>query len=240
MHCAKKINNIVDSLIATTPNAEALAVTADEHKSSNLASIDTSTMFKLSYGLFVLTAKDGDKDNGCIINTAAQLTVTPLKISITVHKDNMTHDMILRTEMFNLSVLSTSVPFSVFEQFGFRSGRDTDKFGDADYDARTTNGIRYLPTFTNSVISANVIDTYDCGTHTLFIASVTEAFALSQEPSVTYQYYFDNIKPKPKIQESKKSGYICKICGYIYEGEPLPADFICPLCKHGAADFEKL
>ena len=202
--------------------------------------IDTSAMFKLSYGLFVLTARDGDKDNGCIINTATQLTSDPLQISITVNKSNLTHDMILKTGLFNLSVLSTSTPFSIFQQFGFQSGKDTDKFKDADYDARSADGIRYLPSFANSVISARVSGTYDCGTHTLFIASVCEALVLSQEPSVTYQYYFDNIKPKPEAPKSKKSGYVCKICGYVYEGEPLPPDFICPICKHGAKDFKKI
>ena len=202
--------------------------------------IDTSAMFKLSYGLFVLTARDGDKDNGCIINTATQLTQDPLQISITVNKSNLTHDMILKTGLFSLSVLSTSTPFSIFQQFGFQSGKNADKFKDAPYDTRSADGVRYLPTFANSVISARVSDTYDCGTHTLFIASVIEAAVLSQEPSVTYQYYFDNIKPKPEVKESKELGYVCKICGYIYEGEPLPPDFICPICKHGAVDFEKL
>jgi flavin reductase (DIM6/NTAB) family NADH-FMN oxidoreductase RutF len=200
--------------------------------------VDPAAMFKLSYGLFVLTARDGDKDNGCIINTAAQITATPLRISITVNKANFTHDMVKKTGEFNISVLAQSAPFKIFEQFGFHSGKDTDKFAGASYTERTANGIRYLPEYTNCVISAKVAETVDCGTHTLFIADITQTIILSGEASVTYQYYFDNIKPKP--QAVKKKGFVCKICGYVYEGDVLPDDFICPICKHGAADFEPL
>jgi len=153
--------------------------------------------------------------------------------------------MIAKTGEFNVSILDTSAPFGIFQQFGFQSGKDTDKFADVLYDNRTENGIRYLPEHTNCVISTKVIDSYDYGTHTLFIADITEAIVLSKEPSVTYQYYFDNIKPKPQPksadeQGKKKKGFVCKICGYIYEGDTLPDDFICPICKHGAADFEPL
>ena len=204
------------------------------------ASIDPSAMFKLSYGLYILTAKDGTKDNGCIINTAVQLTVTPLRISIAVNKANFTHDMIVKTGVFNLSVLSTSALFSTFEQFGFHSGRDTDKFADCSYDDRTANGVRYVPENVNCVISGKVCDSYDYGTHTVFVADVTQSIVLSSEPSVSYQYYFDNIKPKPQPAVEHKKGFVCKICGYVYEGDSLPDDFICPLCKHGAADFEPL
>jgi len=206
----------------------------------NAANIDPSTMFKLSYGLFVLSAKDGEKDNGCIINTVTQITANPIKISVAVNKTNFTHDMILHTKAFNVSVLTESTPFSLFKNFGFATGRDTDKFAAYNEINRTGNGIRYLTENTNAVISAHVTDILDCGTHSVFIADVTQAFSLSAEPSATYQYYFDHIKPKPQAIEDKKVGYICKICGYIYEGEPLPNDFICPICKHGAADFEKL
>jgi flavin reductase (DIM6/NTAB) family NADH-FMN oxidoreductase RutF len=201
-------------------------------------SVNPQTMFKLSYGLFVLTAKDGGRDNGCIINTAAQLTEKPLRLSVTVNKANYTHQMIQKTGEFNVSVLSKSVPFSIFEQFGFHSGKDTDKFANVGYTERAANGIRYLPEYTNGFISGKVTQSVDCGTHTLFIADVTQSIVLSGEESVTYQYYFDNIKPKPQVE--KKKGYICKIRGYVYEGDVLPDDFICPVCKHGAADFEPL
>jgi len=202
--------------------------------------IDPKAMFKFSYGLFVLTAKVGDKDNGCIINTAIQLTSTPNRISIAVNKANFTHDMILKTGLFNISILSTSAPFRIFEQFGFHSGSDTDKFADCFYDERTANGLRYVPESVNCVMSGKVVDSYDYGTHTLFIADVTEALVLSSEASVTYQYYFENIKPKPVPPGEDKKGFVCKICGYVYEGDSLPEDFICPLCKHGAVDFDKL
>jgi len=207
---------------------------------SKKAQTDPGAMYKISYGLFVLTAKDGGKDNGCIINTAIQITAVPLRISIAAVKANYTQDIIKKTGEFNVSTLSTSAPFHVFEHFGFQSGRDADKFADCTSDDRTANGIKYIPKFTNSVISGKVIDTYDYDTHTLFVADVTEAFVLSNEPSATYQYYFDNIKPKPQPIAEKKKGFICKICGYIYEGDTLPDDFICPICKHGAIDFKPI
>ena len=200
--------------------------------------LDGKAMFKLSYGLFVLTARDGAKDNGCIINTAAQLTSSPMRISITVNKANYTHDMIQKTGVFNVSVLSESTPFSVFQQYGFQSGRTADKLSGKE--PRTENGVAYLAEHANAVISGKVISTVDCGTHTLFIADVTEAHVLSREASATYAYYFEHIKPKPQPAAEKKKGYVCKICGYVYEGETLPPDFVCPLCKHGADDFEPL
>ncbi len=201
--------------------------------------IDATALFKLSYGLFVLTAREKGKDNGCIINTAVQLTSSPCRISITVNKQNHTHDMIQRTDYFNLSVLTTDVPFKVFEHFGFQSGKNVNKFENCESEKRTANGLIYIPKYTNAVISCAVVASVDCGTHTMFIADVTETKILSNAPSVTYQYYFDNIKPKPEATPEKK-GFICKICGYVYEGEALPEDFICPLCKHGAEDFEPL
>lgn len=199
--------------------------------------IEKTATFKLSYGLFVLTARDGEKDNGCIINTVQQVTDTPFKISVTVNKNNYTHDMIKKTGVFNVSVLTQSVPFSVFQHYGFKSGRDTDKIT-GDSMPRSENGVVYLSSFSNALISGRVVDEVDCGTHTLFIAEVTEAQTLSDEKSVTYQYYFDNIKPKP--QPEKKKGYVCQICGYVYEGDELPEDFICPVCKHGADAFKPL
>ena len=198
--------------------------------------INNNSMFKISYGLFVLTANDG-KDNGCIVNTVQQITQEPLKIAVAVNKANFPHDQSKKPGAFNVSVLAESVPFSTFERFGFESGREADKFSGFENTARTENGILYLTKDTNAVISGKVIEVVDCGTHTLFVADVVEAKVLSDEPSVTYQYYFDNIKPKA---DAKKKGYVCKICGYVYEGDPLPEDFICPLCKHPASDFETL
>ena len=195
--------------------------------------MDTNALFKLSYGLFVLTARENGKDNGCIINTAQQVTDTPCRITVAVNKGNLTHDMILRTGVFNISVLSQDAVFWVFQHYGFQSGRDVDKFASIP-EARTENGIRYVEGCANAVISGKVISTVDCDTHTLFVAEVTEAKILSDEPSMTYQYYFDNVKPKPAAQGK----WVCKICGYVHEGE-LPADFICPWCKHPASDFEK-
>jgi flavorubredoxin/flavin reductase (DIM6/NTAB) family NADH-FMN oxidoreductase RutF len=201
------------------------------------AAIDTKALNKLSYGLFVLTAKDANKDNGCIINTPSQISSDPLRISISVNKANHTHDMIAATGEFNISVLSESADFEIFKQFGFSSGRDTDKFEACGYDSRSSNGIRYIPFSANAFISAKVTEVIDSGSHSLFIADITEAAVLSGEKSVTYQYYFDHIKPKPQPHKEDKKGFVCKICGYVYEGDSLPADFICPLCKHGAQDF---
>jgi flavin reductase (DIM6/NTAB) family NADH-FMN oxidoreductase RutF len=210
-----------------------------EASMETMGTIDNAAFFKLSYGLFILTAKDGDKDNGCIINTLIQITTTPQRISFAVNKGNFTHDMIRETGIFTVSVLGIETPFSVFQCFGFQSGRNVDKFAGAPDAKRGANGIRYEDRYANSFISGKIIGASDYGTHTLFIADVTEAAVLSAVPSLTYQYYFDHIKPKPAAA-AKKNGYVCKICGYVYEGEELPPDFVCPVCKHGAADFEKL
>lgn len=198
-----------------------------------------SALFKLSYGLYVLTAKEGEKDNGCIINTALQVTDTPKQISICVNKDNFTCGMIERTGTFNISILSQKAEFAVFQHFGFRSGRDTDKFADYGDAARSENGLLYVTKGVNSMISVKVNQTVDLGTHQMFIGEVTEEQIFSDVPSVTYQYYFDHIKPAPAAKPKAK-GYVCRICGYVYEGEVLPPDFVCPLCKHGAEDFEPI
>lgn len=198
--------------------------------------MDNNALFKLSYGLFVLTARQEGKDNGCIINTAMQITDTPRQIQVVVNKENLTHDMILATGQFNISVLSQDAVFWIFQHYGFQSGKDMDKFANIP-EARTANGLRYVEGCSNAVISGKVVTTVDCGTHTMFIAEVTEAKTLSEVPSMTYQYYFDHVKPKP--EPAKKSSWICKICNYVYEGEELPADFVCPWCKHGPEDFEK-
>ena len=221
-------------------DAIAAAIDATIHTKTPAAPagpVDNNALFKLGYGLYVLSAKEGNKDNGCIINTAVQVTNTPNRLAVTVNKQNHTHDMILRTKAFNLSVLTQDAPFALFQRYGFASGRDTDKFAGVE-EVRTANGLRYVPGPVNAVISGKVISTVDCGTHTTFIAEVTEASVLSEDPSVTYQFYFDHIKPAPMAAPGQKTGWVCKICGYVYEGDELPEDYICPLCKHGAADFE--
>lgn len=198
--------------------------------------MDNNALFKLSYGLYVLTARQNGKDNGCIVNTVMQITDDPKRIAVAVNKQNLTHDMILATGEFNVSALSREATFWFFEHYGFQSGRNVDKFANIP-ETRTENGLRYVAACTNAVISGKVISTVDCGTHTLFVADVTGAKVLSEEPSMTYQYYFDHVKPKP--QPAKAESWVCKICGYVYEGPELPADYICPWCKHGVEDFEK-
>ena len=200
--------------------------------------MDSSVLYNIGYGLYVLTAQEGEKDNGCIINTVMQVTSEPLQIAIAVNKKNYTNEMIQRTKKFNISVLSESAKFEIFEHFGFHSGRDTNKFADFGDTKRSPNGLLYITQDTNSYMSAYVKQEIDLGTHTLFIAQLVAAEVLSDEPTVTYNYYQNNIKPKP--QNTNQKGWRCKVCGYIYEGEILPADFICPWCKHGAIDFEKI
>ena len=200
--------------------------------------MNIDVMNKISYGLFVLTAKDGEKDNGCIINTAMQVTIEPNCISVVVNKSNYTHDIILKNKEFNISILDESSQFATYKNFGFKSGRDSDKLVEVDF-ARAANGIVYLTKESNGYISGKVIKTVDLGTHTMFIAEVTDGEILSDKSSVTYAYYYSNIKEKDNVAAGKK-GFICIVCGFIYEGETLPPDYICPLCKHPASDFEKI
>lgn len=200
--------------------------------------MDNKAMFNLSYGLFILTAKDGAKDNGCIVNTVGQVTSQPNRISLTVNKANYTHDMILKTKEFNVSVLAENSKFETYRHWGFQSGRNTDKLESISF-KRSANGLVYIADETNAFLSAKVVSTLDLGTHTLFIADVTDGEVLSQVPSATYSFYQNNIKPKPASTEKRK-GFICTVCGYIYEGETLPDDFICPVCKHPASDFRPL
>ncbi|MCR4654842.1 MAG: flavin reductase [Lachnospiraceae bacterium] len=204
--------------------------------------MDNKTMYKLSYGLFVLTAKD-EKDNGCITNTAIQVTSEPNRISLAVNKSNFTHDMVLKTGVFTVSIISEEADFELFKHFGFQSGRDVDKFADFTDVKRLSNGTLAVTKGTNGYISGKVINTVDLGTHTLFIADVTDMEVLSPAASATYTYYQEHIKPKPQAPSGEKEGktvWRCKICGYEYEGEELPADFVCPICKHPASDFEKV
>jgi len=200
--------------------------------------MDTKALFKIGYGLYVLTANDGIKDNGCIINTVMQVTSNPCQIGVAVNKLNYTNKMIQTNKKFNVSVLSENVKFDVFKHFGFQSGASVNKFENYTDMKRSPNGLYYITKDTNAYMSAYVKQEIDLGSHTLFIAQLVGAETLSDSPTVTYDYYQKNIKPKP--QETKKSGWRCKICGYVYEGEELPPDFICPWCKHGAEDFEKI
>ncbi len=203
------------------------------------SAVDVKALFKISYGLYVLTANEGGKDNGCIINTAQLLTDEPRRITVAVNKKNLTHDMIMNTGKFNISVLTDKAPFSQYQEFGFVSGRDKDKFADTAIEfARSGNGVVYIADNVNAYISGKVIASEDYGTHTLFVAEVTEARITGEGESVTYDVYQKHIKPKPA--PTKKKGFICTVCGYIYEGDTLPPDFECPLCGHGASDFEPL
>lgn len=197
-------------------------------------------MYALSYGLFILAARQGEKDNGCIINTAMQVTVTPNRVVVTVDKSNHTHDMILAAGQFDLSILSEEADFSLFRRFGFQSGRDTDKFAGFSGAVRGENGILRVTEGTNAWLACKVVSTLDLGTHTLFLADVTDGDTLSGIPSATYAYYHAHIKPKPQAGSREKKRWVCKVCGYIYEGDTLPADYICPICKHPASDFEEM
>lgn len=205
--------------------------------------MDNKAMYKLSYGLFVLTAKDGDKDNGCIINTAIQAASTPNQMSICVNKANDTHDMIMKTGEFTVSVISKEATFELFKHFGFQTGREVNKFASYEKCKRGANGIFYVTEGTNAYISVKVDKTVDLGSHTMFIGEITDMEVLSDDSSVTYEYYMNEIKPKPQETNANNAGqtvWRCKICGYEYVGETLPEDYICPLCKHPASDFEKV
>ena len=205
--------------------------------------MDNKAMYKLSYGLFVLTARDGEKDNGCIINTAIQAASTPNQLSICLNKANYTHEMIEKTGEFTVSVLSQNADFELFKHFGFSSGREVDKFENFTNCKRGANGIYYITEGTNAYISVKVNKSEDLGSHTMFVGEITDMEVLSSAPSVTYEYYLNNIKPKPQAVGTTKDGqtvWRCTICGYEYVGEELPQDFICPLCKHPASDFEKV
>ncbi len=198
---------------------------------------DMSALFNIGYGLYVVTSNDGKKDNGLIVNTVTQVTDTPNRIAVTINKQNYSHHVIKQTGIMNINCLSTDAPFSVFEKFGFQSGRNTDKFEDGEL-LRSDNGLAFLPRYINSFMSLKVESYVDVDTHGIFICSVSEARVITNTPTMTYTYYHENVKPKP--QTEGKKGFVCKICGYVYEGDTLPEDIVCPLCKHGAADFEEI
>ena len=216
--------------------------------------IDNKALFTIGYGLYVLVARQGDKDNACIINVAQQVSSDPLQLMICVNKANLTHDMVLRTLKFNLCPLSEEATMKPFQHFGFQSGRDVDKFAGCEQELRTENGLLYLPKFINAVISCVVTKSVDLGSHTMFIAMPLEARVLSDSPSITYAYYQQHIKQvgSGQLMVDSNSGqvlptthstlptqkkWVCDVCGYVYEGDSLPPDFICPWCKHPASDF---
>ena len=198
---------------------------------------DLTALFNIGYGLYVVTSNDGKKDNGLIVNTVSQVTNTPNRIAVTINKENYSHHVIKQTGIMNVNCLDTSAPFSVFQTFGFQSGRNADKFANLT-PLRSDNGLAFLPRYINSFMSLKVEQYVDLDTHGMFICSVTEARVISDLDTMTYTYYQNNVKPKPETDGKK--GYVCKVCGWVYEGEELPEDIVCPLCKHGAADFEPI
>lgn len=198
---------------------------------------DLRAMFNIGYGLYVVTSNDGKKDNGCIVNTVTQVTSSPNRVAVTINKENYTHHVVEQTGIMNVNCLSVEAPFSVFENFGFQSGRTADKLKDIE-ELRSDNGLRFLPQYINAFFSLKVVNYVDLGTHGMFICDVTESRVITKAETMTYTYYQNNVKPKPETEGKK--GYVCKVCGYVYEGDELPEDFVCPLCKHGAADFEPI
>ena len=208
---------------------------ATESKTANKN--DLTALFKIGYGLYVVTSNDGKKDNGLIVNTVTQVTNTPNRIAVVINKENYSHHVIKQTGIMNVNCLSVDAPFSVFEKFGFKSGRNYDKFENTEVN-RSDNGLVFLPRHINSFMSLKVEQYVDLDTHGMFVCSITEARVINDLETMTYTYYQENVKPKPEVEGKK--GYVCKICGYVYEGEELPEDFICPLCKHGAVDFEPI
>ncbi|MBR3265515.1 MAG: flavin reductase [Erysipelotrichaceae bacterium] len=218
--------------------AEAMCVDYVARDESKANKSDMKALFSIGYGLYVVTSNDGKKDNGLIVNTVVQLTDNPFRVMVSINKDNYSHHVIRQTGIMNVNCLNIEAPFKVFEQYGFQSGRNVDKFKNEKEILRSDNGLIFLPHYINAFFSLKVEDYKDLGTHGMFICSVTEARVINNVETMTYTYYQNNVKPKPEAQGRK--GFVCKVCGYVYEGDSLPDDFVCPLCKHGAADFEPL
>ena len=225
----EQIQNLADAL---SSDYKAMKEIKEEKKPE----LDPKALFKIGYGLYVVTSRDGNKDNGCIVNTVSQLTDTPLRVAVNINKLNYSHDLIKKAGVLNVNCLNNEAPFSVFQDYGFRSGRDCDKFEGKEV-LRSENGLVVLPNYVNAFFSLKVDNYVDLGTHGMFICSVTESKIINNIETMTYNYYQANVKPKPNTE--KKKGYVCKVCGYVHEGD-LPDDFICPLCKHGVADFEEI
>ena len=235
-----ELDALADAIAADVlpPKAESVEVNV-QPDGDGIFEVENAAFNKFSYGCEILTTRVDGRDYGCVINTAGQITSSdPKKITISCIKANHTCDMVAAAGIFNLSILSEDVPYDVFKHFGFQSGRDVDKFADWPDELRTQNGVRYIGQHVNAVLSARVIDARDCGTQMLYIAEVVEAHVLSDKPSCTYSYYHAHIKPKKQPAAPAVEGWICKVCGYFHEGAELPADFVCPLCKHGPEDFE--
>jgi flavorubredoxin/flavin reductase (DIM6/NTAB) family NADH-FMN oxidoreductase RutF len=236
-------NNVTILSAMSEENVKQIGRLADELSASYNAAdvqddfVDPTALFNIGYGLYVVTSNDGQKDNGLIVNTVTQVTNTPNRVAVTVNKLNYSCDVIAKTGKLNISTLSQDAPFAVFERFGFHSGRDTDKFAGFDHTQRAANGLLFLDKYSNAFISCKVINQVDLGTHVMFICDVVQCANLNKSETMTYTYYLQNVKPKP---DSEKKGYVCKICGWVHEGDTLPEDIVCPLCKHGAADFEPL
>jgi flavin reductase (DIM6/NTAB) family NADH-FMN oxidoreductase RutF len=217
--------------------AEEMCTEYIEQRSETANKNNLSALFNIGYGLYVVTSNDGKKDNGLIVNTVTQLTDTPNRVAVNINKQNYSHHVIKQTGVLNVNCLSTAAPFDVFQRFGFQTGRNVDKFEGFET-LRSDNGLVFLPRYINAFFSLKVEDYVDLGTHGMFICSVTESRVLSSLETMTYTYYHNNVKPQPETEGKK--GWVCKVCGFIYEGEELPDDYICPLCKHGVADFEPI
>ena len=224
---SKQLDEMADELCR-----DYMAMSSDTANKNNMSALNS-----IGYGLYVVTSNDGKKHNGLIVNTVSQVTSSPNRIAVTINKSNYSHHVIKQTGKMNVNCLTVDAPFSIFERFGFQSGRNVDKFENQEV-LTSDNGLVMLTRYANAVMSLKVEDYVDLGTHGMFIASVTEARVLSDKATMTYSYYHEKVKPKPETEGKK--GYVCKICGYVYEGHPLPEDYICPLCKHGAEDFEEI
>ena len=235
VHIKSAMNDTNREEIAALAKEMCSDYVARDDKQANKS--DMKALFSIGYGLYVVTSNDGKKDNGLIVNTVVQLTDNPYRVMVSINKDNYSHHVIKQTGIMNVNCLNTEAPFKVFQQFGFQSGRNVDKFKGEEV-LRSDNGLVFLPRYINAFFSLKVEDYKDMGTHGMFICSVTEARVINNVDTMTYTYYQTNVKPKP--QTEGKKGFVCKVCGYILEADELPEDFICPLCKHGAADFEPI
>ncbi len=236
VHIRSSMNDANKEEIEKLAKALCIDYVARDEKQANKN--DMKALFSIGYGLYVVTSNDGKKDNGLIVNTVVQLTDNPFRVMVSINKDNYSHHIIKQTGIMNVNCLNQEAPFRIFQQFGFQSGRNADKFKDEKEILRSDNGLIFLPRYINAFFSLKVEDYKDMGTHGMFICSVTEARVINNVETMTYTYYQKNVKPKPETQGRK--GFVCKVCGYIYEGDELPDDFVCPLCKHGAADFEPI
>ena len=231
--CERGLFQNVGGTVSVVLDREAYLARQSETANKN----DLTALFNIGYGLYVVTSNDGTKDNGLIVNTVSQVTDSPNRVAVTINKRNYSHHVIKQTGVMNVNCLDVTAPFSVFQNFGFQSGRTADKFAGID-ELRTDNGLRFLPRHINSLLSLKVENYVDLDTHGMFICSVTEARVMATTETMSYTFYQNNVKPKPETEGKK--GFVCKVCGWVYEGEELPDDIVCPLCKHGAADFEPI